>query len=106
MRLACLLGKECGGIFLAELFQRFSQDRRRPPGIKDFLWSQKLERLESIVEHRGAKPALTGSKVNSGRFLLASFQNHLSDAGDRARRLKRGGDMEFVRLDAEDAEER
>jgi hypothetical protein len=38
--------------------------------------------------------------------LLASFQNHLSDAGDRARRLKRGGDKEFVQLDAEDAEER
>jgi RNA polymerase sigma factor (sigma-70 family) len=39
-------------------------------------------------------------------FLLASFQNHLSDAVDRARRLKRGGDKEFVHLDAEEAEER
>ena len=39
-------------------------------------------------------------------FLLASFQNHLSDVGDRARRYKRGGDKEFVQLDAEDAEER
>ena len=39
-------------------------------------------------------------------FLLASFQNHLSDQGDRARRLKRGGDKEFVQLDAEEAEER
>jgi RNA polymerase sigma factor (sigma-70 family) len=39
-------------------------------------------------------------------FLLASFQNHISDAADRARRLKRGGDKEFVQLDAEDAEER
>src|SRR5271157_2166584 len=39
-------------------------------------------------------------------FLLASFQNHLSDQVDRARRLKRGGDKEFVYLDAEDAEER
>jgi RNA polymerase sigma factor (sigma-70 family) len=39
-------------------------------------------------------------------FLLASFQNHLSDAGDRARRLKRGGDKEFTQLDAEEAEER
>jgi RNA polymerase sigma factor (sigma-70 family) len=39
-------------------------------------------------------------------FLLASFQNHLSDAADRARRLKRGGGKEFVQLDAEDAEER
>ena len=39
-------------------------------------------------------------------FLLASFQNHLSDAIDRARRLKRGGDKEFVHLDAEEAEKR
>jgi RNA polymerase sigma factor (sigma-70 family) len=39
-------------------------------------------------------------------FLLASFQNHISDAADRARRLKRGGDKEFVQLDVEDAEKR
>ena len=38
--------------------------------------------------------------------MLASFQNHLSDAGDRARRLKRRADKEFVQLDAEEAEER
>src|SRR5260370_38500267 len=39
-------------------------------------------------------------------FLLASFQNHLSDVVDRACRHKRGGDKEFVHLDAEAAEER
>jgi RNA polymerase sigma factor (sigma-70 family) len=39
-------------------------------------------------------------------FLFASFLNHLSDQIDRTRRLKRGGDKEFVRLDAEEAEER
>jgi RNA polymerase sigma-70 factor (ECF subfamily) len=39
-------------------------------------------------------------------FLLASFQNHLSDQVDRARRLIRGRDKEFVRLDGEDAQER
>src|SRR4029077_19089798 len=39
-------------------------------------------------------------------FLLASFQNHLSDQVDRPRRLKRGGDEEFVHLDAQDAKER
>jgi RNA polymerase sigma-70 factor (ECF subfamily) len=58
-----------------------------------------------VVEHR----ALTGVDRLKGKFrsfLLASFQNHLSDVGDRARRLKRGGDKEFVQLDAEDAEER
>jgi RNA polymerase sigma factor (sigma-70 family) len=58
-----------------------------------------------VVEHR----ALTGVDRLKGKFrsfLLASFQNHLADAGDRARRLKRGGDKEFVQLDAEEAEER
>ncbi len=57
------------------------------------------------VEHR----AFTGVDRLKGKFrsfLLASFQNHLSDVGDRARRLKRGGDKEFVQLDAEEAEER
>jgi DNA-directed RNA polymerase specialized sigma24 family protein len=39
-------------------------------------------------------------------FLLASFKNHISDAYDRSRRLKRGGDKQFVRLDAANAEER
>ena len=58
-----------------------------------------------LLEHR----ALGGVDPLKGKFrsfLLASFQNHLSDAFDRARRLKRGGDKEFVQLDAEDAEER
>jgi RNA polymerase sigma factor (sigma-70 family) len=58
-----------------------------------------------LLEHR----ALTGVDRLKGKFrsfLLASFQNHLSDAVDRARRLKRGGDKEFVQLDTEDAEER
>ena len=58
-----------------------------------------------VVEHR----AFTGVDRLKGKFrsfLLASFQNHLSDQVDRARRLKRGGDKEFVYLDAEEAEER
>jgi hypothetical protein len=39
-------------------------------------------------------------------FLVASVQNFLSDEADRARRKRRGGDREFVRMDAESAEER
>ena len=39
-------------------------------------------------------------------FLLASLQNYLSKETDRARCLKRGGKTEFVRLDAESAEDR
>ncbi|HYY26729.1 MAG TPA: RNA polymerase sigma factor [Chthoniobacterales bacterium] len=53
--------------------------------------------------------ALAGVDRLKGKFrsfLLASFQNHLSDQVDRARRFKRGGDKEFVQLDAEEAEER
>ena len=58
-----------------------------------------------LLEHR----ALTGVDRLKGKFrsfLLASFQNHISDAVDRARRLKRGGDNKFVQLDAEEAEKR
>jgi RNA polymerase sigma factor (sigma-70 family) len=53
--------------------------------------------------------ALAGVDRLKGKFrsfLLASFQNHLSDQADHSRRLKRGGDQEFVHLDAEGAEER
>jgi hypothetical protein len=39
-------------------------------------------------------------------FLLASLRNFLADEADRARSLKRGGNLEFVVLDAEDAENR
>src|SRR6201987_3957251 len=58
-----------------------------------------------VVEHR-ARTGVDRLKGKFRSFLLASFQNHLSDAGDHARRLKRGGDKEFVQLDAEEAEER
>ena len=58
-----------------------------------------------LVEHRAFK-GVDRLKGKFRSFLLASFQNHLSDAADRARRLKRGGDKDFVHLDAEDAEKR
>ncbi len=53
--------------------------------------------------------ALAGVHRLKGKFrsfLLASFQNHLSDQADHARRIKRGGGREFVQLDAEEAEQR
>jgi RNA polymerase sigma factor (sigma-70 family) len=59
--------------------------------------------------HLLAERALAGVDPLKGKFrsfLLASFQNHISDAVDRTRRLKRGGGKEFVQLDAEEAEER
>jgi RNA polymerase sigma factor (sigma-70 family) len=58
-----------------------------------------------VVEHRAFK-GVDKLKGKFRSFLLASFQNHLFDVGDRARRFKRGGDKEFVPLDAEEAEER
>jgi DNA-directed RNA polymerase specialized sigma24 family protein len=39
-------------------------------------------------------------------FLLGSLQNYLSTEADRARCLKRGGKVEFVNLDVQDAEDR
>jgi RNA polymerase sigma factor (sigma-70 family) len=39
-------------------------------------------------------------------FLLGSLQNYLSTEADRARCLKRGGKVEFVNLDVQDAEGR
>jgi RNA polymerase sigma factor (sigma-70 family) len=57
-----------------------------------------------LLEHR-AFSGVGRLKGKSRSFLLASFQNHLSDAFDLARRLKRRGGKEFVELDAEDAEE-
>jgi DNA-directed RNA polymerase specialized sigma24 family protein len=57
-----------------------------------------------VVKHR-TSTGIDRLKGKFRSFLLASFQNHLSDAGDYARRL-RGGDKESVQLDAEEAEER
>ena len=37
-------------------------------------------------------------------FLVASLRHYLSDEGDRARRIKRGGNVEFVSLDTESVE--
>jgi len=58
-----------------------------------------------LLEQR-ALAAVDRLKGKFRSFLLASFQNHLSDQFDRARRLKRGGNRQFVELDAQEAEER
>ena len=64
---------------------------------------------QAFFLHLLQQRALAGVDRLKGKFrsfLLASFQNHLSDQVDRARRLKRGGGKEFVQLDAQEAEER
>jgi RNA polymerase sigma-70 factor (ECF subfamily) len=58
-----------------------------------------------LLEHK----ALTRVEQSKGKFrsfLLASLQNFLSNAAQRARRLKRGGQVEFVYVDIKDAEDR
>jgi RNA polymerase sigma factor (sigma-70 family) len=58
-----------------------------------------------LLEHR----ALTQVDRLKGKFrsfLLASFQNYLSNEAQRARSLKRGKEYEFVSLDWESAENR
>jgi RNA polymerase sigma-70 factor (ECF subfamily) len=58
-----------------------------------------------LLEHK----ALTRVDQQKGKFrsfLLVSLQNFLSHEAQRARCLKRGGNVEFVYLDFEDAEDR
>ena len=58
-----------------------------------------------LLEHR----ALTQVDRLKGKFrsfLLASFQNYLSNESQRARSFKRGGNYEFISLDWESAETR
>jgi RNA polymerase sigma-70 factor (ECF subfamily) len=58
-----------------------------------------------LLEHKtlGRADPLKG-KFRS--FLLGSLQNYLSTEAERARCLKRGGGVEFIRLDLQDAENR
>ena len=58
-----------------------------------------------MLEHR-ALARVDRLKGKFRSFLLASFQNYLSDQIARTHRLKRGGDKEFVRFNAEEAEQR
>jgi len=58
-----------------------------------------------LLQHRALK-TVDRLKGKFRSFLLASFQNYLSVEAYRARRLKRGGDREFVSLHLEDAENR
>jgi RNA polymerase sigma factor (sigma-70 family) len=58
-----------------------------------------------LLEHRALRQ-VQPLKGKFRSFLLASFQNFILDEASRARCLKRGGNREFVFLDAEDAESR
>jgi DNA-directed RNA polymerase specialized sigma24 family protein len=58
-----------------------------------------------LLEHKTLAHA-DGLKGKFRSFLLGSLQNYLSTDADRARCLKRGGRVEFVALDKQDAEDR
>ena len=72
-----------------------------PAGARDLMQGFFLR----LLEHR-TPAGVDRLKGKFRSFLLASLQNYLSDEFDRARCHKRGGNEEFVHLDAEDAEER
>ena len=72
-----------------------------PDGAQDLMQGFFLH----LLEHR-APAGVDRLKGKFRSFLLASLQSYLSDELDRARCHKRGGNEEFVHLDAEDAEER
>jgi len=91
---------ELCGLYWYPLYM-FARRRGRSPGDAQDL-------TQGFFLHLLERRALSGVDRLKGKFrsfLLASFQNHLSDQIDHARRFKRGGDKEFVGLDAVQAEE-
>jgi DNA-directed RNA polymerase specialized sigma24 family protein len=72
-----------------------------PEGAQDLMQGFFLH----LLEHR-APAGVDRLKGKFRSFLLALLQSYLSDELDRARCHKRGGNEEFVFLDAEDAEKR
>jgi RNA polymerase sigma factor (sigma-70 family) len=80
----------------------FARRRGHPPEDAQDL-------VQGFFEHLIGKRGLTSVDPAKGRFrsfLLASFQNFMAAEHRRARREKRGGGAELVRLDWEDAEGR
>jgi RNA polymerase sigma factor (sigma-70 family) len=64
--------------------------------------------VQGFFLHLLGHKALAGVDARKGKFrsfLLASIKNYISNEADRARCLKRGGTIEFVPLDLENAEE-
>jgi len=64
---------------------------------------------QSFFQYLLEQNALNRATPAGGKFrtfLLASFQNHISHAREKARAVKRGGGQQHLYLDAETAEER
>ena len=58
-----------------------------------------------LLDHKALRQ-VSPLKGKFRSFLVASLQNYLSDEADSSRCLKRGGNLEFVPLDAKSAEDR
>jgi DNA-directed RNA polymerase specialized sigma24 family protein len=58
-----------------------------------------------LLGHKGLNQ-VSRLKGKFRSFLIASLQNYLCDQADSAHRLKRGGNLEFVPLNTESAEDR
>jgi RNA polymerase sigma factor (sigma-70 family) len=58
-----------------------------------------------LLGHKGLSQ-VSRLKGKFRSFLIASLQNYLCDQADSAHRLKRGGNLEFVPLNTESAEDR
>lgn len=58
-----------------------------------------------LLDHKAVQQ-VSPVKGKFRSFLAASLRNYLSDEADRARCIKRGGNVEFVALDSEVAESR
>jgi RNA polymerase sigma factor (sigma-70 family) len=58
-----------------------------------------------LLDHKALRQ-VRPAKGKFRSFLAASLQNYLSDQADRSRRLKRGGNIEFIPFDPQLAESR
>jgi RNA polymerase sigma-70 factor (ECF subfamily) len=88
-------------IYWYPLYAYIRRQRHTPEEAQDLTQGFFLH----LLEHKtlGRADPLKG-KFRS--FLLGSLQNYLSNEAERARCLKRGGAIEFIPLDIQDAEDR
>jgi RNA polymerase sigma factor (sigma-70 family) len=94
---------------LAKLFQTYwyplyAYTRRRGYGEQD---AEDL--VQAFCLHLQEKHALAKADPQRGKFrtfLLSSLQNFLANENERTRAQKRGGGLELIRLDAEEAKAR
>jgi hypothetical protein len=75
-------------------------ERDHGPPAESFHTTRWMIVMRAAQERQSALAELCRLKGKFRPSLRTSFRNHLSDQVDRARRLKRGRDQDFVQLDA------